>query len=135
MNPALPKSVMIVDDEKSYTGLLTQLLAENLDCPVVSYSRPRAALAALPQLDVGMIITDYDMPELNGFEFMAEVAKLDPEIPYILITGHPLEAVVDKLAGAVPPRVILPKPFTWRRLGDEIIRHWPGPSLALLRNA
>jgi DNA-binding NtrC family response regulator len=133
MTPEPAKSLMIVDDERSYTGLLAQLLAENLDCPVVSFSQPRAALAAFAQLDVGLVITDYDMPDLNGFEFMAEVAKLNPHVPYILITGHPIEAVMDKLSGAVPPRAVLSKPFTWLKLGDEIIRHWPGRPLNFLR--
>jgi DNA-binding NtrC family response regulator len=134
MNSDPPKSVMIVDDEKSYTGLLAQLLAENLDCPVVSFSQPRTALAAFPQLNVGLVITDFDMPDLNGFELMAEVAKIDPSVPYILITGHPLAAVMEKRDGAVQPRAVLSKPFTWRRLGDEVVRHWPGRALALLRD-
>src|SRR5438874_1704625 len=42
--PTALKSIVLVDDEKSYTELLTQMLAENLDCPVHAYSRPLDAL-------------------------------------------------------------------------------------------
>lgn len=132
MNPSPPKSVVLVDDDKFYTQLLTQLLAENLDCPVVSFLNPREALHALPALNVGVIVTDYEMPELNGFEFMAEAVKIAP-VPVILITGHPLNAAMTHLISESPVKSVLPKPFSWRQLGDEIVRHWPDAGGALLK--
>ncbi len=85
--------MVLVDDDKFYTKLLTQLLAENLDCPVIAFLDPREALAALPGINVGIIVTDYEMPDMNGFRFMAEAVKLvPPAVPVIFITGHPINA-------------------------------------------
>jgi len=125
MNTPPRKSVVLVDDDKFYTKLLTQLLAENLDCPVISFLDPREALTALPGINVGIIVTDYEMPGMNGFQFMAEAIKLSPGVPVILITGHPINAAMAKMMSVSPVRSVLPKPFSWRQLSDEIIRHWP----------
>ena len=42
--PTGPKSIVLVDDEKSYTDLVSQLLADNLNRPVHGYTRPLDAL-------------------------------------------------------------------------------------------
>ena len=122
--------MVIVDDERSYTNLLKQLLSEHLDCHVEAFTRPRDALAALPELDPGVIVTDYHMPQLNGFEFIAQASLLTPGIPFILITGHTLGVVDREELTRIPPlKSVLLKPFSWRKLGDEIMRVWPEPGV------
>jgi len=133
VHPAPRKSVVIVDDDKSYGNLLMQLLSDNLDCPVVAFSNPREALAALPTLDPGVIVTDYDMPGLTGFELMERVAGLVPGVPFILITGNPIDEAMERLVAASPVKAVVPKPFHWQKLADEIVRHWPEPGVALLK--
>ena len=121
--------MVVVDDDKFYTKLLTQLLAENLDRPVIAFLNPLEALAALPRLDVGVIVTDYEMPDMNGFEFMIEAAQVVPNANFILITGHPISAAMEDRLKSSVAKSLLSKPFTWRKLCDEIIRHWPTSSL------
>ena len=48
VHPAISKSIVLVDDEKSYADLLTKMLEENLTCPVHSFTRSLEALKALP---------------------------------------------------------------------------------------
>ncbi len=99
----------------------------------MAFARPRDALAVLPQLSVGVIVTDYEMPELNGFEFMAEAFKLVPTVPFILITGHPLNEDFTRLVSASPAKTVLPKPFSWWKLADEIVRYWLETATPLLK--
>ena len=127
------KSLVIVDDDVAYTGLLTQLLEEHLDCQVFSFSCPREALAALPKLDAGVIVTDYEMPGLNGFEFMALAAGLASEAPFILITGHPINDYMKRMIGTSPVKAVVPKPFSWQQLTDEIARIWPETGASLIK--
>ena len=96
---------------------------------MIAFLHPREALAALPRLDAGVIVTDYEMPELNGFEFMTEAAKLVPSANFILISGHPITAAIEEKMKASPAKSFLAKPFTWRKLCDEIVQHWPTASL------
>ena len=125
MNPALPKPIVLVDDEKSYADLLTELLVENLNCSVHAFTRPTEALKVLPQLKPGVVVTDYHMPEINGLEFIRQAAPLVPEAAFVLISGNNLMAEKDAMAQLASLKSYLPKPFGWRKLADEILRVWP----------
>ncbi len=133
MSTPTNKAVVILDDEQSYAELLTQLLTDSLNCPLHTFTRPLEALAALPGIDVGMIVTDYFMPELNGIEFIIEANKVRPLASFIIITGHPLRLTDEALAGLPNLKSVLPKPFNWKRLTDEIARYWPEGSPSPLR--
>lgn len=119
------RAIVIVDDEKSYTDLLTQMLADNLNCPVHAFSRPLEALKDLPALNPGVIVTDYYMPQLNGLEFIRQATPLVPETTFVMITGHNLSAEEDTMARMPALKGFLSKPFGWRKLADEILRVWP----------
>lgn len=130
MHPAAPKSIVIVDDEKSYTDLLTQMLADNLDCPVHAFSRPLDALKALPTMDPGVVVTDYHMPQIDGIEFIRQASTVVPQASFVMITGHNLSQQQDQLDRLKALKAFLPKPFGWRKLADEILRVWPEDSAA-----
>lgn len=125
VTPTPPKAIVLVDDEKSYTDLLTAMLAENLDCPVHAFTRPLEALKTLPNLNPGVIVTDYNMPQLNGLEFIRQAAPLVPEAAFVLITGNDVSTENDAMARLTPLKGFLPKPFGWRKLAAEILRVWP----------
>ena len=135
VNPAPTKAIVLVDDEKSYTDLLTQMLADNLDCPVHAFSRPLEALKALPLLSPGVIVTDYYMPQLDGLEFIRQASALVPGAAFVLITGHNLSAEEDSMARLTALKGFLAKPFGWRKLADEILRVWPSDTPAPLPKA
>jgi DNA-binding NtrC family response regulator len=119
------KSIVLVDDEKSYTDLMAHMLAENLNCPVHAFFRPLEALAALPALDPAVIVTDYYMPQLNGLELIRQAATVAPQAVFVLISGHNLDAAEDEIARLNALRGVLAKPFGWRKLAEEILRVWP----------
>jgi DNA-binding NtrC family response regulator len=130
VHPAPTKSIVIVDDEKSYTDLLTQMLADNLDCPVLAFSRPLEALAALPNLDPGVVVTDYHMPQIDGIEFIRQASVVVPQAAFVMITGHNLSQQQDQLDRLKALKGFLAKPFGWRKLAQEILRVWPEGSPA-----
>jgi len=125
VNPAASKAIVVVDDEKSYTDLLTFILAENLDCVVHAFTRPHEALRALPQLNPGVVVTDYFMPQIDGLEFIRQASVLAPKTAFLLISGHNLSAKTEEMAEIPALKGFLAKPFGWRKLADEILRVWP----------
>ena len=135
MNPPPPKAIVLVDDERSYTDLMSEMLKENLSCPVHAFTRPLEALKVLPQLNPGVIVTDYYMPQLDGIEFIRQAAPLVPAASFVLITGHNLSAEKDSLDHLPPLKGFLAKPFGWRKLADEIIRVWPDQAVRPMHKA
>jgi len=119
------KIVVLVDDEFSYIDLLQQLLADHLACPVHGFTKPADALRAIPDLNVGMIITDYQMPDINGLQFVAEVQKINPAIPAVMITAYNLSFTPRELAAVPSLKAIVRKPFRWTALADEVVKYWP----------
>jgi len=128
--PTLPtpnngKIVVLVDDEFSYIDLLQQLLSDHLACPVHGFTKPADALRAIPGLNVGMIITDYQMPDMNGLQLIAEVQKINPEIPAVMITAYNMSFTPRELANVPSLKAIVRKPFKWTVLAQEVVKHWP----------
>lgn len=115
----------MVDDEKAYAEFLATMLVENFGCDVQNFARPEEALAALPRLNPGIIITDYYMPQMTGFDFIHQAARLVPGVPFILVTGNALDCEEHDVGPHLPLRAILSKPFSWKKLADEILRHAP----------
>jgi len=129
MPPALARSddkiVVLVDDEIAYIDLLQQLLSEHLACPVHGFTTPAEALKALPNLNVGLIITDYQMPGMNGLEFIAEVQKHNPAIPVVMITAYLLKFTQRELLKVPALKAVVRKPFKWKTLAEHVVKYWP----------
>ena len=119
------KIVVLVDDEFSYIDLLQQLLGEHLDRPVYGFTKPADAIRALPALNVGIIITDYQMPDINGLQFIAEVQKINPTIPVVMITAYNMTFTDRELAAVPSLKAVVRKPFKWTTLAAEVVKYWP----------
>lgn len=135
VHPTISKSIVLVDDEKSYAELLARMLEENLTCPVHSFARPLEALAALPQVDPGVIVTDYHMPQIDGLEFIRQASVVVPQATFVLISGHDLSLQREQMARLNALKSHLPKPFGWRKLAKEILQVWPAHLAAPLPRA
>jgi DNA-binding NtrC family response regulator len=123
--PQKTKKVLVVDDEKSFTELLAQILNDNMTCPVESYNRPADALKAIQSGEIGMLVTDYYMPVMNGIELIRNLQQAQPNVPAILITGHSLKFGDEEMKRLPALKTVLNKPFGWRRLADIMIQYWP----------
>jgi two-component system C4-dicarboxylate transport response regulator DctD len=79
--------VLLIDDEKHIRLAAGQTLeldgydVQTLECA-------EGVLELIDQGWPGVIVTDINLPGLNGLELMRQVRDVDPELPVILITGH-----------------------------------------------
>jgi two-component SAPR family response regulator len=133
-NIPVRRSVVIVDDEKSYVELMAQMIADNLDCAVHPFTRPEEALVALAELSPGVVVTDYSMPQMNGIEFIEKASTIMPKAAFIIISGHNFDAVDRELARLKMLKMRLQKPFGWRPLTEAVLTVWPGSDVPSFRN-
>lgn len=82
-----PKRILVVDDEENARVGLSRLLA-NEGFVVDSVTNGYEALNYLQQQEVNLIISDINMPEMNGITFLKELNKNFPKSNVIMITAY-----------------------------------------------
>lgn len=75
-------TIVFIDDEPALCRVFTRVLAR-LDT-VVAFSDPRAAVAHLAGHAAAVVVCDYRMPGLTGFDVLREVR---PGTPFVMISG------------------------------------------------
>ncbi|WP_028293910.1 sigma-54-dependent transcriptional regulator [Oceanobacter kriegii] len=79
--------VLVVDDEESVRKALSQtLVIEGFD--VITAANGREALDSIRADWQGVVITDINMPVMDGMELMREIRSIDADLPVIMLTGH-----------------------------------------------
>jgi len=127
------RSIVIIDDEKSYVESMAKLIAENLDCPVYPFTKPEDALEELEDIAAGVVVTDYFMPEMDGLEFIRKASKIAPKAAFIMISGHDLDPIDEELTRLKKLKNRMQKPFGWRPLAAAILQAWPGDDAPSVR--
>ncbi len=96
-----PIRVLHVDDEPGFAELTADFLErEDERFAVETATRTSAALEYLADHGVDCVISDYDMPEMNGIEFLETVREDFPELPFVLFTGKGSEEVASDAISA-----------------------------------
>ena len=116
--PSCPVAVniLVVDDDHELCTLLSRFL-EKHGYTVYSAGDALQALDILERHAVGLIITDYKMPHMDGLRF-TEALKADGRlrtVPVLMMTAHPEEGLGDRsLRKGVA--LTLEKPLDFERL-------------------
>lgn len=101
--------VFLIDDEPDILEVLTDSL-EDYGFSVKSYVRPDNFFEDVKKYRPDVIITDYKMPQMNGFDIINFCKKLDPVVPVILLSGFlGKKECIDALANGF--YAILEKPY------------------------
>lgn len=86
--------VLYVDDEPDLLDLARIFLEQTGDIEVTTSPSATAALDEHPIPMFDLIISDYQMPDMDGIAFLKEVRERFGDVPYILFTGRGREEVV-----------------------------------------
>ena len=87
-------NVLIVDDEPGILEVTKIFLERTGQFNVTSENSAKTALLMLNTDDFDAVVSDYEMPGLNGIEFLKLVRKNGNSIPFIIFTGRSREDVV-----------------------------------------
>ena len=81
-------TIVAVDDEDMVVRSLRMYLELETPYNVVTYTSTAEALKFIAANEIDLVVSDYLMPEMDGLKFLAEVKKLKPEVPRVLLTGY-----------------------------------------------
>lgn len=79
-------TVLVVDDEKMIIKSLSRLLKmKGLD--VVTAASAKGALALMEKREIALVLSDYNMPDMNGLDLMIEIRMKYPDTVRIMLTA------------------------------------------------
>jgi CheY-like chemotaxis protein len=105
------RRIMVVDDEEGSRHILSTVLS-GVGYEVVAASRGTEALNLLLKSSFALVLTDLEMPGMDGWELASRIKNRFPNIPVVLMTGEAKEDVIErmKMKGNYVDSVIF-KPF------------------------
>ncbi|MHA2365894.1 MAG: response regulator [Candidatus Hodarchaeales archaeon] len=94
--------VLCIDDNKEFVTLIGQYLEEESSGRIKTETVLSAihALALLEIYNFDVVVSDYQMPEMNGLELLKELRKQGNTIPFIIMTEEEIESQALKLGAS-----------------------------------
>jgi CheY-like chemotaxis protein len=110
--------VLVVDDNRILAGVVREVL-EDEGMEVVSAYNGREGYAAYLRFKPEVVVTDIQMPGLNGLEMMALIRTQDPLVRTVYMSGdiHPFRASIEDEMEHYPV-ACFEKPFPLHALTD-----------------
>lgn len=105
MRPGDFLSILHVDDDPALGDLLKTYLERDrsdIDCTVETETDPTRALDRIAADDSSFdcVITDYNMPQMNGIEFVEAVRESHPTLPILLFSGEETDDIAVEIIHA-----------------------------------
>jgi CheY-like chemotaxis protein len=86
-------TVLVVDDSAVDRRLAGNFLEKTGEISVIYATNGHEALAAIPQHFPDLVLTDLQMPEMDGLELTKEIRTRHPGVPVILMTAYGSEEI------------------------------------------
>ncbi len=118
--PGAGQHVLCVDDDPAMV-LMVEGLLRRAGYRVTMFEQPAAALARV-QADphaFDIVVTDFNMPEMNGMELATAIARAAPDLPIIITSGF-ISDEMRQQAGALRIGALLQKEYTLERLAGLV---------------
>lgn len=82
--------ILVVDDETSITRLVRMMLLDMGVQQIFTARDGREALDFLGGFDdlIDLVICDWNMPRITGLEVLQQIRTVDPDAPFLMLTGR-----------------------------------------------
>lgn len=113
-----PTPILVVDDSQTMRSIILMHLTSLGFSEIDIAEDGQSALTKIKQKQYGLLISDWEMPQMNGEQFLKEVRQRVGymKVPIIIITTAAVRGAA-WLAGA---NVFLRKPFTQSDIKEAI---------------
>lgn len=107
----MPKKILLVDDQDSMRDLFAQLLKDRGHIVDLAEDGEEAwQMVCKIEQPYDLIITDVNMPRLDGFQFLKQVRQSNPSAAVLLMTGAN-EEVAEVICKEYKANGLIKKPF------------------------
>ena len=116
-------TILVADDDAGVRKLVTFLLRRS-GYTIIEAVNGREAVDTVGERggDLGAVLLDVMMPEMNGHEALPAMRELRPDLPVVFFSGFDQNEVAEHLTGSSAYTSFVPKPFDNRGLIEEIQR-------------
>jgi len=101
--------ILVVDDSKAIRDLLSNMLSL-MGFHVAVASNGNEGLHLFLTNSFDFVLTDVQMPGMDGWTLAFHVKDKSPDTPVVLVTGEEKKAIMEKLKGSCADSVLF-KPF------------------------
>ncbi len=118
--------VLVVEDNNAMRSLIAASLEQHLEVDVFEAENGFAALKVIPENEFSLIITDINMPDINGLELITFLRQHPAykEVPILIISTEAGDE--DRKRGlAIGANGYLVKPFSDGELVSLVQQHLP----------
>lgn len=117
--PNPPDKVLVVDDEPTIVELISRMLRKT-ELLVIGVDSGEDALRAMTEHGPIVVLTDKNLPGINGLEVIRRGLELIPDAQFIMMTGY---ASLESVLGAMELGVsaYLTKPFTRAQVTEQVL--------------
>ena len=113
--------MLVVDDFATMRRIVKGVLKQIGYTKIVEATDGSVALDALKKEKIGLIVSDWNMPNMTGLELLRAVRDDEnfKDLPFIMVTAEGMkENVVEAVKAGVSNYVV--KPFTPETFGDKL---------------
>ena len=116
-------TILITDDEEHFRKLISRILEHRLNAKCYEAKNGKQALKIYKEKQIDIVISDYDMPGMNGLELLEKILAYDKQAKVIIASGNPDKTISRKLISAGAKKYIY-KPDNLLKLTDAIKKIW-----------
>ena len=120
------RRILVVDDDTVISDFLSEIFLR-MGYDVVTASNGDDAWIQFTNKAFGLVLTDLEMPGINGFTLAKRIKEQSPRTPVIMVTGQSPEEVMKKTVEGVIDSVIL-KPFKLEEIRRKVNEFLDGPT-------
>jgi PAS domain S-box-containing protein len=86
--------ILLVDDDEQLLEIGKEFLEEGSGHLIITANSAKKALSHVGRTPIDVIVSDFQMPEMDGIELLRAIKVLNDNVPFILFTGKGREEVV-----------------------------------------
>jgi two-component system, chemotaxis family, chemotaxis protein CheY len=113
--------ILAVDDSPTMRRIIVNTLKRAGYEDVTEASDGKDALAKMKVEQFNFVITDWNMPEMDGLTFVSQIRSLDEfkDLPILMVTTRSVkDDIIEAMKAGVNNYIV--KPFTPETLGEKI---------------